>query len=112
MRAGPPVSGAGHEQLAALGHGRAGAADRVGLVEIGDRVDERRRRNRADRSESTPRGLRDHIDLAQCRMLGTHLAAQLRQRVERQRLAKRAGQCPQDRPILAGLARRKYRAAA
>src|SRR5580658_4492455 len=90
MRAGPPMSRAGREQLAALGHRRAGPADRICPVEVVDRIDERRRGDWSDHAECAPCRMSNSVDLAERRMRRAHLLAQFRQRIKRQWLAERA----------------------
>src|SRR5260221_9507988 len=96
---------------AAFRHRRRGAADRIGLIEIGDRIGERRRRDRAGTAELAPWRRRHRVDGGEMRIGIDEVAAQLGKRIVRQFAAERVRQGAQDRPVLARVARREDGAA-
>ena len=93
----------------ALGHGRRGAADRVGHVEIRDRRAERRRLHRAGGAERSPGRRRHRLRmLPKTGFAATSRARTCVERVVGQPLAERLGQRADDLPVLARLAGREH----
>src|SRR5437764_12457914 len=90
------------ERFAAPGHGRAGAADRVGAIEIGDRINEWLGPDRSHLAERSPGSARRLLDLAEARVRRPHALAQLGERVEGPRPVERPRTRAQNGPGLAG----------
>src|SRR3546814_722653 len=96
------------EHLRALGHRRRSPADRIGHVEVLDRRRERRLDEAAAGiAERSPRRRLYGVDRRERLMPGHQRPAELGVAVERQRVADRLGQRPQDLPVLARLAERE-----
>src|SRR6516164_10630657 len=109
MSAGPDrgLLPSSYKKLAALRHRVAGAADRVSLIKVLDRMFEEIASDRPRLPEGLPRRPRHHVRFGQDWMLVPHLAAQPAQLLERQRTTDRAGQGAHNLPILARLSRRE-----
>ena len=121
--AGDPYSAASRPRTAGeartLGQHARGAGDRVGEVEVrrppsakaarlGSPPEARQRLARAATASLGAIASRAR----EMRMLGVERPAQGRQRIERQAVAEHVGQRAQDRPVLAGVARREAGAVA
>jgi len=95
------------EGFDAFGHGLRRAADRVGPVEIFDRVGKRGRVDRSGIAKVFPGSAPHLIGLSKDWTGLSHTPAQLAKCVERKRLVEGAGQGAKNLPILTRVARRK-----
>jgi hypothetical protein len=104
------IAGGGRESGDAGGHGRAGAADRIGLVVVGDRRHERRgRQTRPDRRRAGWIGAAEARQEADAANTGLTCSSRARRAsivVVRQRWPTTCAERAQDLPVLARLARR------
>jgi hypothetical protein len=96
-----------HKKFAALSHGPAGAADRIGSIEILDRIFERVRGDGPRLSERPPGRTGHPFPFGERRAGLPHAVPELAKRIEWERPTDAAGQGAQDFPILARIAGRK-----